>query len=120
MRIYRTLFISVFTVSVFVSSAPAYILRREVKRSFETDGQVMNLILKNRAGSVHLKGYEGDSLEIDAAVKVRAPSKSKAMEIFSEIVFDMSKKNGKISVETDLPRLRLVGLFSYTHSLRMT
>ncbi|MDZ7861032.1 MAG: DUF4097 family beta strand repeat-containing protein [Candidatus Krumholzibacteriota bacterium] len=117
MRIYRTLFIFIFLVSVFVSSAPAYILRKDVRRSFEA-GSSMKLRLKNRAGSVYLKGYKGDSLEINAAVKVRAPSKSKAIEIFREIVFDMSKKNKEISVETDLPRLRLSGLFSYRLGVR--
>lgn len=118
MKIYRVLFISTALLCFFVSSASTYILRRDIHRSVKADSSLFRL--NNRVGSVSLEGYCGDSIEITARFKVRAPSKSKAREIFKKIIFDLSNKDGEVSIKTDLPKVRQTGLFSFTREVRTT
>lgn len=118
MRIYRALFISAALLCFFVSSASAYILRRDIHRSVKADSSFFSL--ENRVGSVSLDGYSGDTIKITARFKIRAPSKSKARKIFKKIIFDLSNKDGEVSIKTDLPKVRQTGLFSFTHEVRTT
>ena len=117
MRIYRVLFISTVLLCLFVSSASSYILRRDIHKSVNADS-LLEFRLSNKFGSVFLEGYNGDAMDITASFKIRAPSKSKAREIFKKIDFNLSDKNGKVSVETDLPRVHQTALFSINHEVR--
>ena len=103
--------LAVVLVSVLSAPSNGYIMRREVVRKTPASGFTV-FRLKNIAGTVHVGSYQSDTLSVSAEFRIRAPSKSKAEEIFSETGFDFVEFPGRLYLEPDLPPLRQYGLFA--------
>lgn len=103
--------LAVVLVSVLSAPSNGYIMRKEVER--KTAAQGFELFrLKNIAGSVRVESHDSDILSVTAEFRIRAPSKSKAEEIFSETGFDFAEFPGRLYLEPDLPPLRQYGMFA--------
>ncbi len=103
--------LAVILVSVLPAPSSGYIMRKQVIRKAPAGGFAV-FRLKNIAGSVNIQSCDSDTLSVTARFRIRAPSKSKAEEIFSETGFDFVEYPGKLYLEPDLPSLRQYGLFA--------
>ncbi len=96
------------------ASASAFRLERMWERSF-TVGEGAEFILENVNGDIEVSSWDGDEIEIRAEIRIKAPSKSKAEELYEKIEFLIDEKEGYLSVEADLPRMRQVGFLFGDH-----
>lgn len=97
------------------SAASAFRLERTWERSF-TVGEGAEFILENVNGDIEVSSWDRDELEIVAEIRIKAPSKSKALELYEKIEFLIDEKEGYLSIEADLPRIRQVGFLFGDHT----
>lgn len=99
---------------LFPSSVSAYKLEERWERSFSA-GEGVRFVLANVNGDIEVNSWDDDGIRVDATIIVKAPSKSKAEEIYGKIEFLVDERKGRLSIEADLPRTRQVGFLFGDH-----
>jgi len=111
----KKLFLLFLALAVILpSSASAYRLERTWERSFSVEEGVQ-FVLDNVNGSIGVSSWDDNEIRIDALIKIKAPSKSKAEELFEKIEFVVEEKDGYLKIEADLPRVWQVGFLFGDH-----
>ncbi len=101
-------FASVLVAAIIfaVSSAEAYRLVREWKSGFDTAGSV-SFTLENKNGSVEVEGWDKNRVEVQARIKIKAPSKSSALKLADKLRFDVDNSPEEVVIKVKYPRIRL-------------
>jgi len=106
----KKLFLSVLAVVILLSSSVcAYRLERTWERSFSVEEGV-RFVLDNVNGNIEVSSWDKNEIRVDAEIRIKAPSKSKAEELYEKIEFLVEEKEGYLSIEADLPRIRQVSM----------
>lgn len=100
--------LSLLIALILPSSLSAYRLEKTWERTF-TVGKDAQFVLSNVNGGIEVNAWDGDEIEVRAEVRIKAPSKSKAEELYEKIEFMVEREDDCIRVEADLPRIRLLG-----------
>ncbi len=93
----------------------AYKLREEWQRSFTVD-EPAELELRNSNGSIEVASWDRSEILVTARIQIKAPSKTKAEELFEKLKFEVDERGDRVCIEADLPRIRqvLFGLGGFT------
>lgn len=110
----RKKLVLVFILAVFLvlpSAVGAYRLKKSWHETFKVkDGA--EFILENKNGSIEVRGWDRDVIEVHAEIKIKAPSKGKARKLFKKLRFDVDRGRRRLALKADLPRIRQDGFFS--------
>jgi DUF4097 and DUF4098 domain-containing protein YvlB len=110
----KLLFAVLVLAIILPSSASAYRLERTWDRSFSVEEGV-RFVLDNVNGDIEVSSWDEKEIRVDALIKIKAPSKSKAEELFEKVEFVIDEKKGYLRIEADLPRVRQVGFLFGDH-----
>ncbi len=109
----RKLIVSILAIAILIpSSVSAYKLKETWKRSFSVE-EGSQFVLENVNGGIEVSSWDNDEISVDATIIIKAPSKSKAEELFEKIEFLVDEKKGYLGIEADLPRIRHAGFFFF-------
>jgi len=86
-------------------SAHAYRLIETWHETFDVDKEVV-LMLSNKIGSIEIEGWDRREIDVQAEIRIKAPSKDKAKRICREIVFEVEREGTAFLINADLPRVR--------------
>ena len=97
------------------SSLLAYKLEEEWHRSFAVD-RPAELSIRNSNGSIEVEAWEGNEISVTARIQIKAPSKTKAEELYEKLKFVVDASGASVAIEADCPRIRQVwfGLGGHT------
>lgn len=91
------------------SSAGAYKLEERWEQSFSVD-EGIEFVLDNVNGKIEVSSWDNSEISVEALIKIKAPSKSKAEKLYEKIDFLIEQKTGYLGIKADLPKIRQVGL----------
>lgn len=104
----KKLLLSALALAILLpSSVSAHRLEQRWERSFPVEDGIQ-FVLDNVNGNIEVRSWGENEIKIDALIEIKAPSKSKAEEIYEKIEFLVEKKDGYMRIEADLPRIRQV------------
>ena len=98
----------VLLLLILPSALSAYKLNREWSKSFAVDEPV-EFELRNVNGAIEVTVWDRSEISVTAEIQIKAPSKSKANELYEKLKFKVDAGGDRVSIEADLPRIRQVG-----------
>mgnify|MGYP002394975407 FL=1 len=96
-------------VIIASSSVTAYELEERWERSFPVAEDV-EFVLQNVNGGIEVSSWDGNEILVEALIRIKAPSKSKARELHEKVDFEIEEKAGYLRIEADLPKIRQVSM----------
>ena len=93
---------------IIPSALSAYRLKQEWTKSFAL-GEPAEFELRNVNGAIEVTVWERSEISVTAEIQIKAPSKSKANELYEKLKFKVDAGGDRVSIEADLPRIRQVG-----------
>jgi DUF4097 and DUF4098 domain-containing protein YvlB len=105
MRKKQVLVFCLMLLFMIPTTAGAFRLERVWQKSFLV-GKNPALAIESVNGSLRVEGSDGDSIEVAADIRVKAPSKSKAEHLYRGINLVAEGDSGRVSVKAQLPRVR--------------
>jgi DUF4097 and DUF4098 domain-containing protein YvlB len=102
MKTFYKIFILAFSTVLLTSSLTARELEETFKKvvSVET---AKRLTLENRNGSIEVRGWDRDEIEVIAYKKVRANNRDTAERLMEELKISITERGDEIEVITDYP-----------------
>jgi hypothetical protein len=97
------------------SSLSAYWLEKTWERTFAVEGDA-RFALSNVNGRIDVSSWDKGEIAINAEITIKAPSKSKAEELYEKMRFIVEEQGDYVGVEADLPRIRQVGFHFGEHT----
>jgi DUF4097 and DUF4098 domain-containing protein YvlB len=97
------------------SALSAYKLKKEWQRDFTVD-QPAELVIRNANGNIEVEAWDKSEISVIAKIQIKAPSKTKAEELYEKLKFDVDASSARVAIEADRPRIRQVwfGLGGHT------
>jgi DUF4097 and DUF4098 domain-containing protein YvlB len=97
------------------SALSAYKLKEEWQRDFTVD-QPAELVIRNANGNIEVESWDKSEISVTAEIQIKAPSKTKAEELYEKLKFDVDASSSRVAIEADRPRIRQVwfGLGGHT------
>jgi hypothetical protein len=100
---------------IMPSALPAYKLKQEWIKSFAID-EPAEFELRNVNGAIEVTVWERSEISVTAEIQIKAPSKTKADELYEKLRFEVDVRGDRVSIEADLPRIRQVGFGMGDHT----
>jgi len=104
--------VALVSVLLISSTASAFRHVEEWDRSFSVSSNV-RVELSNRNGSFRITGWDRDEIEIRAKIRIKAPSKNKALKLADALKFEIDNSHDRFTLEVKYPKTRSVKLFSF-------
>jgi len=112
MKRFESLFLVTFVVVLLLSStAAAYRYVEEWQKSFDVSKGV-KVEFANKNGSFRITGWDRDRIDIKAEVRIKAPSKRKALKLAKALKFKIDNSEDRFILKVKYPKTRRVKLFS--------
>ena len=103
----KLLFSALALAVLLPSSVSAFKLEERWEQSFSVEEGV-KFVLDNVNGGIEISSWDRNEISVEALIRIKAPSKSKAEELYKKIDFVIEKKTDYLRIEADLPRIRQV------------
>ncbi len=69
-------------------------------------GVVDSLVLENESGNITVERWWLDSIDVEADLRVKAPSAGRARGLHAAVTFDVVERPGALAIRAVLPRIR--------------
>ncbi|MCK4349959.1 MAG: DUF4097 family beta strand repeat protein [Candidatus Krumholzibacteria bacterium] len=105
----------VLLLLIIPSALSAYKLKQEWKKNFAV-GETAEFELENVNGAIEVTVWDRSEISVTAEIQIKAPSKTKANELYEKLKFIVDAQGDRVSIEADLPRIRQVGFSLGDHT----
>ena len=110
----RKLVLLLLIAVLIPSSLYAYKLEERWEKTFQVE-QGIEFVLANVNGGIDVSSWDRDEIRVEALIRIKAPSKSKARELYEKIDFEIKREKDYLRVVADLPKKRQVALGLFDH-----
>jgi len=114
--------VTLIAVLLAASNACAFRYVEEWKKIFDVSSSV-RVELSNKNGSFRITGWNRNEIEIRAKIRIKAPSKSKALKLADALKFEIDNSHDRFTLEVKYPkahRIKLFGFFGDNVSIKVS